>query len=131
MNPLDKYKGVICSLESKKNCKTTAFGHMIESQSGYIDNALIEGKKSLNEIKIFLLAQPDIDKKRRNPNDLQTLERKIIDHLRWLAGEDKNKGFRNQINKVSGYSDLEKTQIYNDVTCYVKPIFLKIKKDNC
>lgn len=131
MNPLYRYKGVICSLESKKNRKTTVFGNIIESQSGYIDNALIEGKKTLNEIKTFLLAQPDIDKKRRNLYDLQSLERKIIDHLRWLAGEDKNKGFKKHISKVLEYSDLEKIRIYNDVTSYVRPLFLKIKEENC
>jgi hypothetical protein len=129
MNPLEKYKGVTLALKnSRANIMVTAFGHQLGKQNGWIDEALMNGKKSLREIANFLKDQPDLEKQRRSHSD-ESLRNRIKDHLRWLAGEDMNNGFREQLAKVSEYTHSDRVRIHQEVTNYVRPLYFKIKEE--
>jgi hypothetical protein len=127
MQNLSKYQGQIY-VSSTTNRKINAFGHALNTQSYLIDEALMKGYCTLLEIKNYMKQHPVLDQARRNPKDERALDEKVISHLRWLAGEDKDQGFRKRLNNVDKYSSAEAHAIYNEVTATIRPIFFQVRK---
>lgn len=127
MQNLLKYQEKIY-MSSTTNRKVNAFGHALNSQSYLIDEALMKGCCTLLEIKNYMKQCPVLNQVRRNPKEEGALDQKVISHLRWLAGEDKEQGFRQRLNNVAEYNSAEARVIYNEITATIRPIFFLVKE---